>query len=375
MEIAPQIRSAQLVLPCPDLDASLRFFTEKLGFKLEVILPADSPRLAVVSGHGLRLRLEARAPGEGGKPLVLRLLCDKAALTSMAQRRLIAPEGTIVELIEADLPVVVPEARHEFVLTRLEGEGCWGLGRAGMQYRDLIPGRLGGRFVASHIRVAEGGPVPDYVHFHKVRFQMIYCRAGWTRLVYEHQGEPFLLEAGDCVLQPPEIRHRVLEASAGLEVIEIGSPAVHETCVDHDFALPTRHLRPARSFAGQRFWRHIAASAKWFPSGIDGFEARDTGIGEASSGLAGARVLRAVAASTSADQTAAACAHVGEFLFLFILRGELCLKTEAEGHHRLRAGDCCVIPAGLPHAFESGAGLEMLDVSLPAQLPRASLLS
>ena len=61
---------------------------------------------------------------------------------------------------------------------------------------------------------------------------------GWVRLAYEGQGEPFILEAGDCVLQPPEIRHRVLESSAGAEVIELGSPAEHITMADHDMTLP-----------------------------------------------------------------------------------------------------------------------------------------
>ena len=42
------------------------------------------------------------------------------------------------------------------------------------------PDRLGGRFIASHIRIEQGGPVPDYVHFHKIRFQMIYMTRGWV---------------------------------------------------------------------------------------------------------------------------------------------------------------------------------------------------
>src|SRR5215468_913916 len=138
-----------------------------------------------------------------------------------------------------DIPTDLPEGERGFVISRLNAtNNAWYVGRAGMQYRDLIPGRLGGRFIASHIRIPGGGPVPDYVHFHKIRFQMIYCRKGWTRLVYEDQGEPFLLSAGDCVLQPPEIRHRVLEASPGLEVIEIGTPALHDTIADWALPLP-----------------------------------------------------------------------------------------------------------------------------------------
>src|SRR3546814_9413129 len=53
------IGHACLQLPCPDLDASLRFFTERLGFVVEQIVPADAPRTALLSGHGMNLRLRA----------------------------------------------------------------------------------------------------------------------------------------------------------------------------------------------------------------------------------------------------------------------------------------------------------------------------
>ena len=130
------------------------------------------------------------------------------------------------------------------MLTRLDAAASWGVGRAGMRYRDLIPNRQGGRFIASHISIPDGGPVPDYVHFHKVRFQMIFCYRGWVKVVYEDQGPPFVLQAGDCVLQPPRIRHRVLEASPGLEVVEIGCPADHETRADLVMELPTGRVEP-----------------------------------------------------------------------------------------------------------------------------------
>lgn len=118
-----------------------------------------------------------------------------------------------------------------------------------MEYRDLIPDRQGGRFIASHIRIPQGGPVPDYVHYHKIRFQMIFCVRGWVRLVYEDQGPPIVIEAGDAVLQPPEIRHRVLECSEGFEA-EVASPAEHETWLDHELGLPTPAVRRDRDFRG-----------------------------------------------------------------------------------------------------------------------------
>lgn len=174
-------------------------------------------------------------------------------------------------------------------------EARWEVGRAEMLYRDLVPGRDGGRLIASHIKIPEGGPVPDWVHFHTVGFQIIYCWRGWVRVVYQDQGAPLVLEAGDAVLQPPGIRHQVLECSPGLEVIEVASPAEHATAADPDLALPTAEHRPERAFDGQRFVHHRAAGA---PRREDGaLEVRDLGITEATGGLVAARVARALAAA------------------------------------------------------------------------------
>ncbi|WP_119303540.1 VOC family protein [Dongia deserti] len=359
--LTEHIQLAQVVLPCRDLAANLAFFTDELGFKVTLIFPADSPQVVVMSGYGLTLRLEAA--DADAPPITLRLLCDLASLPAGTAQGMTAPSGTRIELIEAKRPLEIPAGTHEFVLGRMEEH--WGVGRAGMQYRDLIPSRLGGRFIASHIRIPDGGPVPDYVHFHHIRFQMIYCKAGWARLVYEDQGAPFLFKAGDCVLQPPEIRHRVLEASAGLEVIELGCPAVHETFADHAMTLPTPHVLPERHFGGQRFVRHIAADAKWLPWRADGFEMRDTGIAAATDGLAGARVVRPRGGAAIAKFGA----HGGEFLFLFVLTGEVGLHVERHGDHSLRGNDSCVIPAGAVYALSAGAGSEILEVTLPAELP------
>ena len=54
-----------------------------------------------------------------------------------------------------------PATQQRLVLSRGDAPDAWGVGRAGMRYRDLIPDRLGGAFIASHIRILEGGPVPD----------------------------------------------------------------------------------------------------------------------------------------------------------------------------------------------------------------------
>jgi len=364
------IRAAQVVVPCTDIAASLDFFVGRLGFRIDLIFPADAPSTVVISGYGVCLHLESQAePVGSGTPLVLRLLCDHAA----AHEELPGPDGVRVKWVPAQPVIVLPAGMQEFVMSRNDDIHAWGTGRAGMQYRDLIPGRLGGRFVASHIRIPLGGEVPDYVHFHRVRFQMIFCKAGWVRVVYEDQGPPFVMQAGDCVLQPPEIRHRVLEASEGLEVIEIGCPAVHDTVADHALTLPSSRLRPDRLFSGQRFVRHMAADAEWTPwqvndSDATGFEACDVGIAAATAGMAEVDVIRSV--GTPGQEKVARLTHAGEMLFLFVLQGSFRLDdaaagaTDARGHHLLRGGDSCVIPAGAVYSLRAGAGLRLLKVAL-----------
>ncbi|MEO5901923.1 MAG: cupin domain-containing protein [Ilumatobacteraceae bacterium] len=351
--------SAQVVVACSELAPSLEFFTDQLGMRVDVIFPAESPTTAVISGHGLTLRLEERA-GAPPSAIELRLTCDPVLLPDGATTVLTAPDGTRIELVVALAPIELPEVAHEFVVSRELGDESWVLGRAGMHYRDLIPSRLGGRFVASHIRIPDGGDVPDYVHFHKIRFQMIFCRTGWARLVYEDQGEPFLLRAGDCVLQPPEIRHRVLEASPGLEVIELGCPAIHETHADHQMSLPSGLAD--RDFGGQRFVRHIAADAPWLPWRVDGAEVRDTGIAAATAGLAGVRVVRSVAGAATA-----LAAHTGELLFMFVLAGDLDVVVDG-AEQTLSSGDSCALPADTPFSLRLRPGVEVLEVTLPGDL-------
>jgi quercetin dioxygenase-like cupin family protein len=345
--LAAEGAPGEVVLACAELAPTLEVF-QRLGFRIEAIFPADAPRVASLSGHGLRLRLEPDA-GDAG---TIRIAGAGDALT--------APNGTRIEFVDPDPPVAIPPLVPEFVLTRAaDGPGA-GEGRAGMLYRDLIPGRLGGRFIASHITISQGGPVADWVHFHKVRFQMIFCVRGWVRVVYEDQGEPFVMQPGDCVLQPPRIRHRVLEASPGLEVVEIGCPALHETVADHDLALPTGRIDAARDFDGQRFLRHVAADAAWTAHGDTGFARRDTGMAEATGGLAEARVIR-----PAGGRGFAADGHDGELLFGFVLAGAAVL--EHAGAHALAPGEAFVIPPGAAWGLAQASGdLELLEVVLPA---------
>lgn len=343
---------AEVCLPCAELSSALDFFVGRLGFRVETIFPAEEPTVALLSGHGLRLRL---APGDG-HPGHLRLLL---AGHGSRPERLVAPNGTVVDLAPLVSPMDIPPLEPGFVITRQRDNPGHGEGRAGMLYRDLIPGRLGGRFIASHIAIPQGGPVADWVHYHRIRFQLIFVRKGWVRVVYEDQGEPFIMQAGDCVLQPPQIRHRVLESSDGLEVIEVGCPALHETIADHDLQLPTSRLAPDRDFGGQRFMRHRAAESVWVAHGPSGFQRQDTAIGQATGGLAEVMVLKSGAA-----QRLEIAAHQGELLFAVLLEGTV--RLEHQGHHDLVACDAFVIPAGQDWVLDNASpDLMLLQVSLP----------
>jgi quercetin dioxygenase-like cupin family protein len=354
------IAAAEVCLPSTDLTADLAYFSETLGFRLDTIFPADDPAVATLSGHGVRLRLER---GSTVPPGVLRLLCRDPDALAGGRRELAAPNGVRVVLVDADLPVERPPTAHAFVVRRLKDNTPWVIGRAGMAYRDLIPGRLGGSIIASHIRIPDAGPVPDMVHYHAVGFQLIFCYSGWVRLVYEDQGPAFVLGAGDCVIQPPRIRHRVLEASEQLQVIEIGVPADHVTTVDHEMTLPTSTVNRQRRFDGQVFCHSLASDALWAPWRLEGFEARDTGIGAATAGVASVQVARA-----SSTGLTTVTSHSSDILFDFVLSGSVTLTGAGQGAHALSEGDAFVIPPQLKTSLtDASPDLRLLEVSLPAQ--------
>ena len=312
---------AEVRLPTQDLRSDLPFYTKVLGMRLDMIYPADSPEVAVLSGHGLRIRLQKGAP-EG--PGTLRILTDDPTFADGA-RELTAPNGTRIEVDALNPPLVLPATEHAFVVRRLADQAPWVIGRAGMEYRDLVPNRLGGAMIASHIRIPDGGPVPDMVHYHTVGFQLIYCYRGWVDVLYEDQGDMIRLHAGDCVIQPPGIRHRVCEASAAIEVIELGVPAEHITTIDHIMTLPNGRGDPARDWAGQRFVHHVKDGAVWQPFRIPGFTCRDTGIATGTKGVANIQVAR-----FDGSAQPPASRHDSDIHFTFVMEGSMVLEAAGQ---------------------------------------------
>ncbi len=346
---------AEVHLATTDLRADLGFFGKTLQMRLDQIYPADDPRVAVMSGHGLRVRLVQgdSVPGH------ITIRTDDGSFAG-GTTSLTAPGGTQIDIVPQSPDVEMPETVHSFVVRRLADKAPWVIGRAGMHYRDLIPDRLGGSIIASHIRIPDGGPVPDMVHFHKVGFQLIFCYKGWVDVVYEDQGGPIRLTAGDCFIQPPEIRHRVLEASDGIEVIEIGVPAEHVTEIDHEMTLPTPDIRPDREWSGQRFVFNKTKDAVWQAHVRAGFTARDTTIASNTKGVAGVLVLRRGQGAPE-WQT-----HQADIHFTFVMEGTMTLEGEGQPATLLSAGDAFVIPPGLPTRYATPSDdVELLEVTLP----------
>jgi mannose-6-phosphate isomerase-like protein (cupin superfamily) len=343
---------AAVRVPVESLDAAIEFL-ERFGFRLDEIAPADDPAEAVVSGHGLLLKLQR------SRAAPVELLVPAGA--APASGRHAGPGGLVVDVATSGEAAVPPSA-PAFVHTRLS-DTPFHEGRAGLLYRDLLPSRLGGRWVASHIRVARGGPVKDRVHHHAVRLQLLYCLSGTSELVYEDQGPPFAFRAGDLVLQPPGLRHRVLSASDGFEVVELASPAWHPTRFDHRMELPSPGRAPDRLREGQKFLHAVAercASRALSP----GVTELDLGLQAASDELASARVLRFDEPATLELRESA------ELRFLFVIAGNGALDGATRA--TLGTGDAVALPPG-PFVLTASAGLRLLEVTSPAAVPTRAM--
>lgn len=359
---------AEVCLPAEPLDETLAFFTEQLGFGVERIFPADAPRVVVLTGHGLRLRLEGSHRGGDTR---LRLECDELpeGLEAGFHR---APNGTRIELGTREPRRLGPDlsADDELEFTHLPGageaEGRWVEGRADMRYRDLIPGRQGGRVIASQIQIPRAGAVPDYVHHHAVAAQLIYCRRGWVRVVYEGQGAAFELRPGDCVLQPPGIRHRVLEASEGLEVLEMSAPALHETFADPSTELPSPAAAEGQRWGGQGFLRHVASEAVWRPADSPSLWERRLELAAASDQRVAGRVLRAAPPEGAARGERSSGPDAGLGLrFWFVQAGGARLKLEGESPVELATEDALSFASTLEWTLhEPSEDFELVEFQL-----------
>jgi len=117
----------------------------------------------------------------------------------------------------------------DFVVSKADEDGFEGGLRAFFEYRDLkMNDATGGKVIAHVVRAKEGGHAEPKWHVHDVEFQMYYVLKGWAKFEYEGHGV-VTVKPGDCVHQPPGIRHREIKHSDDLELLEVVLPADFKT--------------------------------------------------------------------------------------------------------------------------------------------------
>ena len=119
--------------------------------------------------------------------------------------------------------------------------------RSYFEYRDLgIRQATRGKIVAHVIRARRGRAPHGEWHTHDCELQFVYVLKGWVRFEYEGVGE-VLMKAGSCFYQPPRIRHRELEHSPDVEMLEVVAPASFRTASAKP---PAARKSPARRSRG-----------------------------------------------------------------------------------------------------------------------------
>jgi hypothetical protein len=121
--------------------------------------------------------------------------------------------------------------KQKFVASHLK-DGAFDQGlRTYAAYRDLGVAPATQGMVQAHVirMIPPCDPaVVSKEHYHDVEFQLIYVLKGWMKGEYEGAGV-VTMEAGSCWIQPPRIKHTVLDYSDDCELLEIIMPAEFDT--------------------------------------------------------------------------------------------------------------------------------------------------
>jgi hypothetical protein len=125
-----------------------------------------------------------------------------------------------------------PKPRKQIFVASHLGTGAFEQGlRRYAQYRDLGIAAATNGLARAHVIKMIPPCIPAEVskrHFHDVEFQMVYVLKGWIKGEYDGAGVVIMRE-GSCWLQPPKIKHTVLDYSDDCELLEIILPADFDT--------------------------------------------------------------------------------------------------------------------------------------------------
>ena len=98
------------------------------------------------------------------------------------------------------------------------------------RYRDLGMSKATNGLLQAHVIRLVPPCDPKVVskrHYHDVDVQMIYVLKGWIK--GEYDGQEITVRQGGAWLQPPKIKHTVLDYSDDCELLEIVLPADFKT--------------------------------------------------------------------------------------------------------------------------------------------------
>tara|TARA_B100000035_G_scaffold96943_1_gene82241 strand:+ start:1163 stop:2266 length:1104 start_codon:yes stop_codon:yes gene_type:complete len=346
VDATDETKSIRSLVAAPEFESGLEFFVNKLGFKIVMISPADNPNYAILNRDQFTIALDKSAKAQ---PLSIEIPIEDQSLIGTD---LIGPNGTRVKYV----PVIKRQNQvidlHPIVHVSRISDTQWVQGRAGMSYRSLT-GNHNEISVASQIRIEGSGKVADWVHYHDVSFQTLFCINGSAKLVYEDQGEPFMFKEGDCILQPPGIRHQVLESFDDLEVIEVTTPADHATFSDFNMELPNSTVARTRNFNGQQFTHDTPNSREPVTyKDSTSLTAYGTSIGEASGNQGWVNEIHgSVSEGTRLTPTSISPEKPLSFFLWFINQGSAQIEVE-EREETVSSGDAICFPYGFLPSME-----------------------
>jgi mannose-6-phosphate isomerase-like protein (cupin superfamily) len=154
----------------------------------------------------------------------------QASKSSRATRKISARSRTAAVAKSRSKAKAGPR-RQTFVANHLNPNAFEGGLRSYAKYRDLNIASATNGLARAHVIKMLPPCDPAEVskrHYHDVEFQMVYVLKGWIKGEYEGAGIVTMRE-GSCWLQPPRIKHSVLDYSDDCELLEIIMPADFET--------------------------------------------------------------------------------------------------------------------------------------------------
>jgi mannose-6-phosphate isomerase-like protein (cupin superfamily) len=154
----------------------------------------------------------------------------QASKSSRATRK-ISARGRTAAVAKSRSKAKAGPRRQTFVANHLNPNAFEGGLRSYAKYRDLNIASATNGLARAHVIKMLPPCDPAEVskrHYHDVEFQMVYVLKGWIKGEYEGAGIVTMRE-GSCWLQPPRIKHSVLDYSDDCELLEIIMPADFET--------------------------------------------------------------------------------------------------------------------------------------------------